>query len=207
MAGGHSLILQGHVNRLPPSEPEQLIADIPANSQLLEMMCLLLHNCKSSLSFKAITFLVHNFEDVHAKFGGCEGLLLKYLINHPSPLSIVAAVVRVIRLEIQARGKTKPTSLLKEALTRFQQLQHELLLRSQSFVVGFEANQGIKLMRLQALLDFKLEPIPKTEGGGVTTRPEPGTVSDFRPLRVAFADRDADFMISPIVESFTRLRW
>ena len=56
------------------------------------------------------------------------------------------------------------------------------------------------------MLDFKLVVLALGDGQA-PKRPEPATIGDFRPLRVAFADRDGDFMISPIVEAFTRLRW
>ncbi|GAX72805.1 hypothetical protein CEUSTIGMA_g260.t1 [Chlamydomonas eustigma] len=196
-----SVIQQGLVSKLPPTEKEELMADIAANNRLLEMLCLLVYYCRCAMSFKALTFLIHYFEDVSGKLGRCEGLLLKYITENPSPLSAVAAIIRVSRLEVITRGKSKPTLQLLAFIKQFENLQRLLLLRAQSFVQGFEGKQGQKLMRLQALLDFKLVSSPEIK------RPEPVTISDFRPLRVAFADRDAEFMISPIVESFTRLRW
>lgn len=92
----------------------------------------------------------------------------------------------------------QPTTVLEESLGCFHALALALLARAQALIrddatVG--QCSGSKLARLKALLDFKLYQSPR-----VRRQKEPNTLSDFRPMRVAFADNDATFMHVPATQ-------
>lgn len=77
------------------------MTDIPANMRQLEILCLLMHRCKCSVSYMTLRFLIHHWEDVPIQYGGgCQGLLIDHVRQQHSPLSVVAAILRVIRLEV-----------------------------------------------------------------------------------------------------------
>ncbi|KAG1658587.1 hypothetical protein FOA52_016199 [Chlamydomonas sp. UWO 241] len=196
------------VSVLPESEKEALLTDIPYQARQLEILCLLVHKAHCSVGYMSLRFLINHFEDVPAIYGGgCQGLLLHHVRNQLSPISVVAAIMRVMRLEIADRVQAQSTVALTESLALFQQLQGVLLGHAQVYirddVVAKEAlNAGSKLIRLKALLDFKL-----FRSSLQKRQKEPDSLADFRPLRVAFADNDAVFMHAPIVEAFVRLSW
>ena len=176
------------------------------------MLCLLVHRCRIQLSYKALRLIVHYWEDVPNSVGAAEGLLIRHMMEQPRPLSVVSAILMAIRSEIQERLKKKSTSHLEEGLSRFGLLQAALLNHLQELMRGSGGNQGDKLLRLAAIIDPK--PWEQEAGeqrcggpGGGDERPRALTLSDFRPLRVAFSDSDAAFMSTPLVETFTRLAW
>lgn len=87
----------------------------------------------------------------------------------------------------------------------------ELLQAAQGYVRDGNADPGERLMRLEALLDPRW-PLHQQDAAAAADGARRGysrlpTLGRFRPLRVAFADGDADFMATPLVESFTRLSW
>ena len=186
------------------------------------MLCLLVHRCRIQLSYKALRLIVHYWEDVPNSVGAAEGLLIRHMMEQPRPLSIVSAVLMAIRSEIKERQKKKSTSHLEEGLSRFGLLQAALLNHLQELMRGSGGNQGDKLLRLAAIIDPKPWEQGAGEQGSSSATPSKQhyggssggddhlralTLSDFRPLRVAFSDSDATFMSTPLVETFTRLAW
>jgi len=159
------------------------------------------------MSYSTLRFLVTHWEDVPLAYaGGCQGLLIDHLRHQHSPLSVLSGFMRVVRLEIADRLKVKPTVLLEDSLALFTVLMHTLLQRTQLLVredPSLGEGYGVKLVRFKALLDFKLYQATHR----TTKQREPSTLSDFRPLRVAFADNDAQFMHAPVVQDFVRLSW
>ncbi|GAX73240.1 hypothetical protein CEUSTIGMA_g694.t1 [Chlamydomonas eustigma] len=217
-------LLHHDVSALPPSEQEGMFVDIPAHSRNLSMLCLLVHRCHCKLSYKALRVIVRYWEDVPKSCGNAEGLMLQYLLRHQNPLSVVSAILMAIRSEIHERYSKKSTSHLETSLEKFGKLQVHLLEQLQELMRGRGDNQGDRLMRLLSIIDPKpsnveknfhpqqlsalLEDQPLTKPG---SNPKAGyktvCLSYFRPLRVAFADNDASFMATTLVETFARLAW
>ncbi len=51
------------------------------------MVCLLVHQGGCAITWKALRFLMHHWEDVPASYGRAEGILLDYVLRHPGERS------------------------------------------------------------------------------------------------------------------------
>ena len=182
------------------------------------MLCYLVRKCRISLSYPALRMIVHYWEDVPASSGAAEGLLINYLLHHPSPLSIASGILAAIRAEIKDRQKKKSTVHLEEGEARFSHFQLLLLNHIQETMRGMGGNQGEILQRMLSILDATPTDVLDSKGEDMEdddnekapekpARKKAAVLSHIRPLRVAFADDDSAFMSSPLVETYTRLAW
>ncbi|KAJ9530221.1 hypothetical protein QJQ45_023513 [Haematococcus lacustris] len=219
--GDQSFLLQPEVSYAPPNEQEVLVVDLAVRASNLEMLCLLVHLGRCSLSYKALKYLVHHWEDCPVAYTTTLNILLTYLLRHPGPLAVVSAVMTALRAEMRQRHKRKPTAALEEALAAFQQLQvvqeasstppgpcptawlpctclsaaqHLCLAKLQEILRKFGADDQELMPRMEAILD------PPRLGPSLL-------ISEMRPLRMAFDDSDATFMNAPLVASYLQKIW
>ncbi|GFH08740.1 uncharacterized protein HaLaN_03757 [Haematococcus lacustris] len=178
--GDQSFLLQPEVSYAPPNEQEVLVVDLAVRASNLEMLCLLVHLGRCSLSYKALKYLHKTKASSTAWPAG--------------PLAVVSAVMTALRTEMRQRHKRKPTAALEEALAAFQQLQHLCLAKLQEMLRKFGADDQELMPRMEAILD------PPRLGPSLL-------ISEMRPLRMAFDDSDAPFMNAPLVASYLQKIW
>ena len=187
-------------NLLPPEEglPNyDLLVDLPARTRNIEMLTLLVSRGLCQMDYAGLRAVIYHFEDIHHVYGGPRGFLLGYMLRHPNPLSICSAIQTAIRAEIRERSGKRSTSSLEDTLECFTRLNGKIMRTIELNMKGVTGDISERLPRISAVLDPR-EPL----------NPEhPRSLSDMSPMRIAFADQDAEFMSAPMVESFSQMAW
>lgn len=149
------------------------------------------------MNYAALRVVMYHYEDIPRIHGGPRGFLLAYLLRHPNPLSIVAAIQTAIRAEIRERSGKRSTAGLELGLESFTSLSGKIMQRIEGSMKGATGDIAEKLPRITAVLDPRSPLHPDL----------PRCLSDMAPLRIAFTDRDAEFMSQPMVEGFAQMAW
>lgn len=198
-------------NLLPPEENQpnySLLVDLPTSTRNLELLSLLISRGLCQMNYAALRVLMHNFEDIPKIYGGPRGLLLGYLLRHPNPLSIVSAFLTALRAEIRERQGKRTTAELEGVQGCFTLLGQKIMRKIVANMKGATSDISERLPCVTAVLDPNAPALSREKDGSEhQASTNVATISEMAPLRIAFADRDAEFMSEPMVEEFSQLAW
>ncbi|GLC56533.1 hypothetical protein PLESTB_001117600 [Pleodorina starrii] len=210
------------VSFLPPGERHPLVVDLAVSNRSLPLLVELVDRAGCHLDYRSLKFLVGSWDRLpeHCAGGG-EGLLLRYLVRQPNPLSVAGACLLAMRAELAAEGRHH-SAALQHAVPRFQAVQMALLeqLQDSYFRTSEAARREAGLPLLEDILEQPQVILAGNSGaggggggsggggGGGSSPPTPPVVlSDYSPLRLAFRDHDNLFMSAPLIKAYTQRRW